>query len=297
MKTFMLDIFIKRALADMKSNKFLNIIAIITLGLSILIVSAFLLFLININEVIDSCKKSVRIMAYLDPGFEEVQLEGIKQRIREMDGVSEIIFISKEEALKRLKEQMKRQSSLFENIDTNPLPDSFEVQIAPNFETDEKMEALAQKIEKLPSVQEVEYGRKWVNKFTRVVNIFKITAFVMALFFLLAAIFIMANTIRLLLYSKREEIQIMRLVGATDSFIKWPFYIEGLIMGGIGGIIGISMLFLVFIFISINVSQDLASDFVSIRFFSIKDSIWVISSSMFVGWLGCYLSLKQFLKA
>jgi cell division transport system permease protein len=114
--------------------------------------------------------------------------------------------------------------------------------------------------------------------------------------FLMATIFFVANTIRLVLYSRREEVEIMRLVGAADGFIKMPFYIEGLIQGALGGIIGLAALFVIFLLISANVQQDFSADLFHIRFLPPSIFVAVIFSSMFVGWLGCYLSLKQYLK-
>ena len=112
----------------------------------------------------------------------------------------------------------------------------------------------------------------------------------------MATVFIVANTIRLVLYSRREEVEIMRLVGATDRFIKTPFYIEGLIQGALGGIIGLAALFAVFMFISLNVEQSFTSGFFHIRFLPLEVSCGIIMCSMFAGWSGCYLSINRFLK-
>ena len=117
-----------------------------------------------------------------------------------------------------------------------------------------------------------------------------------ALFFM-AAVFFVANTIRLVLYSRREEGEIMRLVGAEDRFIKTPFYIEGIIQGAVGGIIGLGALFIVFTIISANVSQDITTGMFQIRFLPSLVLVAIVISSMIVGWLGCFVSLKQFLRS
>jgi cell division transport system permease protein len=129
-----------------------------------------------------------------------------------------------------------------------------------------------------------------------IINLFRLTGYAMGGLFFLAAVFIVANTIRLVLYSRREEVEIMRLVGATDGFIKAPFYIEGLVQGALGGMIGLAVLFVIFLLVSLNVEQGLTAGLFTIRFLSPGASCGILVCSMFVGWLGCYLSLKQFLR-
>jgi cell division transport system permease protein len=114
--------------------------------------------------------------------------------------------------------------------------------------------------------------------------------------FFMAAVFILANTIRLVLYQRREEIEIMRLVGATDGFIHTPFYIQGLIQGALGAVVGLGGLFLIYHFVSINFERSFAYALINARFLSAQVSAFIILVSMFVGWLGCFISLKQFLK-
>jgi cell division transport system permease protein len=105
-----------------------------------------------------------------------------------------------------------------------------------------------------------------------------------------------ANTIRLVIYSRREEVDIMRLVGATDNFIKVPFYFEGLIQGALGAIIGLGILYLSFFFISSNVDKEFMPGLFRLKFIPPAVLGEILLGSMLVGWLGCYISLKQFLK-
>ena len=116
-----------------------------------------------------------------------------------------------------------------------------------------------------------------------------------ALFFM-AAIFIVANTIRLVIYSRREEVEIMRLVGATDNFIKIPFYFEGLIQGALGAIMGLGILYFSFFLIVTNVEQEFLPGIFQLKFIPSAILCEILLGSMLVGWLGCYISLKQFLK-
>ena len=291
-----MTLYFKRAVQDIRQNRFLNAVTIITIALASLIVSAFALFFISTNDLMNAWKKGIRIMAYLKQETPEAEIPELKKKIQNMYGVNDVRFISKEEGLKGLKNQMKRQSSLLDNLRENPLPDTFEIRMIASSQSWGRVEMLAREIEKLSRVEAVEYGQRWLERFTNIFNLFRLAGYALGALFFMATIFFVANTIRLVLYSRREEVEIMRLVGAADSFIKMPFYIEGLIQGALGGIIGLAALFLIFLLISANVQQDFSADLFRIRFLPPTIFAVVIFSSMFVGWLGCYLSLKQYLK-
>ena len=292
----MMMLFFKRAIDDIFQNRFLNFVTIITISLAILIASASILFFVNTNEIIDSWKRDLRILAYLKPGIHNADLTHLERTIQSLAGVQTLRFISKQEALDRLKTQMKHQSSLFENLSENPLPDSFEIRMTASTGSWQKIESLAAQIESLELIEEVEYGRRWIGRFARIISLFRLAGYAMGALFFMATVFIVANTIRLVIYSRREEVEIMRLVGATDSFIKMPFYIEGLIQGGLGAFIGLVMLYVSFFFISSNIEQGFSQGLFRLQFLSPTTIGGILLGSMLVGWLGCYISLKQFLK-
>ena len=290
-------LFFKRAIDDIFQNRFLNVVTIITISLAILIASAFILFFVNTSEIINSWQRGLRIMAYLKPDIHNADLTNLEHTIQSLDGVHTLEFISKQEALDRLKAQLKHQSFLFEDLSENPLPDSFEIRMTASTGSWQKIESLAAQIESLALIEEVEYGRRWIGRFVRIISLFRLAGYAMGALFFIATVFIVANTIRLVIYSRREEVEIMRLVGATDSFIKMPFYIEGLIQGGLGAFIGLVMLFISFFFISANIEQGVSPGLFRPQFLSPTTICGILLGSMLVGWLGCYISLKQFLRA
>jgi cell division transport system permease protein len=292
----MIILFLRRAIEDFRNNRLLNIITLLTISLSILIVSAFIFFFINTSEIMNFWKKGLRVMAYLKPDVPRSELSNIKQQIQTMTGVESLKFISKEEALAQLKAQMHRQASLFENLDQNPLPDGFEIRINTASRSWEKIESLAAQIESLHAVEEVEYGQKWLGRFAQLFDLFTFSGYAMCIIFVMAAVFIMANTIRLVIYSRRDEIEIMRLVGAAERFIKIPFYIQGMLQGALGAGIGLLILFVVFWFMVSNIERGFFSGLFNIQFLSARISGAIILTSVLVGWLGSYISLKQYLK-
>ena len=291
-----MKLFFQKAIHDIRTNRFLNTVTIITMGLSVLIVSAFTLFIVNAGDMMRYWEKGVQVMAYLEPDIQEATRLEIQDEIQSISEVAQVRFISSTEALNQLKIQMKRQSSILNGLDKNPLPDAFEIHMAAAARNLQQVEALANRIESVKGVAEVEYGQQWLGRFLDVFNLLRLAGYAIGGIFFMAAVFIVANTIRLVLYSRQEEIEIMRLVGATDGFIKAPFYIEGLIQGACGGIIGVAALFLAYFLVVSNIQQDFSSSLLTIRFLPPGTFLSIILCSMFVGWLGCYLSLKQFLR-
>ncbi|MCJ7830336.1 MAG: permease-like cell division protein FtsX [Desulfobacterales bacterium] len=290
-------LYYKRAIRDFLTNKFINIVTVITIALSVLIVSAFALFFTNAAALLNSWERGIRVMAYLEPGLSETELQDAGVKIHELEGVREARFISRQEALERLKAQMEGQASLLSGLRENPLPDAYEITLTEAFLKGGQVKRLADKIASLAPVSEVEYGQRWLGRFTNVINLFRLTGYALGGLFFMAAVFIVANTIRLVLYSRREEVEIMRLVGAADRFITAPFYIQGLLHGALGGTAGLLGLYATYLFISAHVEQGFAAGLPAIRFFPLDVLAGVLLGSMLVGWLGCYLSLKQFFKS
>ena len=173
----MITLFFKRAIDDVFKNRFLNIVTIITISLSILIASAFILFFVNTSEIINSWEKGLRIMAYLKPGTDNADLTDLKAAIRSLDDVHKLRFIPKQEALSQLKTQMEHQSSLFENLTANPLPDSFEIRMTASAASWQRIESLAAQIKSLAKIEEVEYGQRWIGRFIHLITLFRLAGY------------------------------------------------------------------------------------------------------------------------
>ncbi len=288
--------FVKKAVADIRSNSFLNLITIMTISLSILVVSVFLLFFENAGRVVESWNQGGRAMIYLKKEFRPDMLPALKAKINALGEIDEMVYISKTQALDKLKKNMSSKSSFLKTLKKNPLPDALEIRMKP-YKRFEKIQTFAQNIKAINIVEGVEYGQDWLGKFLKIFNLFKITGYAMCSLFFLIALFITANTVRLAFYSRKLEIEIMRLVGATETFIKTPFYVEGLVQGFSGGILGLAALLIIYLTISSGITQSLAAYvYFDIRFLSVKLIMLIIAGSTFLGWFGCYLSLKQILK-
>lgn len=286
----------KRALTDIENNKFLHFVCVITIALSVFIVSAFSLFFNNATDFLDAWRKGVRITAYLNDNVSESQRAELMEKVSKFSGVSTVKFISKDVAYSDLKEKIGQQSSLLDGLDQNPLPDSFEITLADSYRQIEGIEKLAKKTGELLHVNDVEYAQKWLYRFNGIYNLFKVTGMVLVSIFFIATLLIIANTIRLVMYSRREEIEIIRIIGGDESFIKYPLFFEALAQGFIGGVAGILMLYLSFMLTVPNFAPDTVFAFFEIRFISVKFSLTIVICSMMIGWIGCYFSIRKFLK-
>ena len=288
--------YFKRAIEDILANRFLNAVTIATISLAILIASFGVLLVVNTGDVLDAWKRGARIMAYLKPNAAAGAVPSLKRAIESIDGVATARFIPRDQALTHLKIQMRRQASLFDHLAENPLPDAFEIRLLPTDEGWERIERIAVGIGAFADVDDVEYGQQWVATFRGIVDLLRLASVLTAGLFLLATVAIVANTIRLVIYSRQQEVEIMRLVGASEGFIKAPFYIEGLIQGLAGATIGLGMLFAVFSFLATGVEQSAVAGLFEIRFLSADMIAAIVAASMIVGWLGCHVSLRQSLR-
>lgn len=283
----------RHALKDMRAHRFLHGVTWITIVLSVILSGTFILFASNAGEVIDSWRAGVRVMAYLEKNITEGDLVRIKNTLTEMPLVSESRFISRMEALEFLRVRMQRHAAVFHNLPENPLPDAFELRVKVGDDGWRIVESVARDVEKIKGVQEVEYGGQWVGRFLQVIAILRMAALGMGSLFFLVSVFIVANTIRLAFYSRKEEVEIMRFVGATEGFIKAPFYIQGLILGFSGGLGGVLVLFGVYATLTFRMDAAFSALAFDFSFLPLRTIGQILGISTLVGWIGAYLSFRQ----
>lgn len=232
--------FITDAFRSMRENLATTVFTSVTLGFSLAIFTLFLIVFINLNGVLGNLGERTHVVAYVKGTASGV--ESLGRELERIPGVKGVRYVSKEEALEELKSGFKGGGAIFEGIGKNPLPASFEIMLTQSHREPEQMLEVVERIEGLASIDEVQYSQEWARKFSAFLRFIELAAFLLGLFLAAATIFIITNTIRLTVYARRDEIEVMRLVGASDVFIKAPFFVEGVVQGVGGGLIAFGIL-------------------------------------------------------
>lgn len=283
---------------NMKSNKIPNMIAIATIAIALSIFGLFLLFLINFQSIIDSFEEKVNVVLYLKDSSTQKDIEKIRDYLSLKKEIDSIAYISKQKALEEFKIRMGEHRAILEGLDTNPLPSSFVIKFKKDFKDSLFIKGFIENAKKLRGVESIEYGKDWVEKFEIFTWLIKIITLVIGGLLGLASILIIYNTIKLTAYSRREEIEIMRLVGATRSFIKGPFILEGMIQGVLGAALSIMILWIFYKTFIVQITAPIGSflGLAKISFFDPSLILTIIFISLILGTLGSYFALGRILK-
>lgn len=227
--------FFGEALRSLWRNYFMTVAAMVTVFLSMFVLGVVLVFVYNINAVLKDVEQKVEITVYLKDSVTSSEVEALQKQILAMPEVKDSQFVSKEEALKRLKEDLKDHPELFEGLAKNPLPASFEISL----KDPQQASVVATRFNGKPMVEEVRYGKELAERIFRVTSVIRNISLVFIILLGGVSILLISNTIRLSIYARRREVEIMKLVGATNWFIRWPFVIEGLAVGLVGAVLAL----------------------------------------------------------
>jgi len=234
--------FIAEAFRGLRSNSIVNLLAVGTISMAMLIVGFFLLVFINIQSTVTSLSDRLEMSVYLKDGLTEQEKDFLRSRLKIEPGVRKMNFVPKAEALLLLKKELKGQEALIQGLGENPLPDAYEIGIDPRYAEVEKLEALAKKISGYKGVEDVSYGRQGAELLTGLYKLITYGGTALAVLLGVAVVFIISNSVRLALYSRGQEIELMQWIGATKGFIQGPFLIEGMMLAMLGTALAVGVL-------------------------------------------------------
>lgn len=278
----------------MVRKRWMTFASIGTVAVSLFVLGVFLILVMNINKMASSLESQVQISVYINDNLPEAGRKEIERMTRDLKSVATVEYVPREKALKILRERLGENKKILDALgDSNPLPNSFLVTV----KNADDVKKTAAAISDLYGVEEVKYGQDVAANLFELTHLMRLFGVILMALLLFATIFIISNTIRLTVFARRKEIAIMKYVGATDWFIRWPFILEGVALGTIGG--GVSALTLRSFY-----SAMVAKIYESLAFFPMVEqypfmhyvTIGLISAGILIGILGSTVSLKRFME-
>ncbi len=269
-------------------NKSMSFITIGIITISIFIFGLFITGTANLMNIIKIAEDKIEMIAYLDDNLTDKDIEILNNQISTIVGVQKTEFISKEKALEKFKAELGNDEDLLNVFDINPLPASIKIYINMAYKTPEYLDEIARKVSLFEGVEDVDYGADWVKELDRIVKILFIIDLIIGIIIALASVFIVFNTIRLTVYARKDQIDIMDLVGATESFIEVPYIIEGILHGLLGSLFAIGLLYLLF--------TAIQTKFADLIFINNAIIYILVLFGVLLGFIGSFMSVKQCLQ-
>ena len=231
---------------SLRRSLLINALSVGTIGVSLFVLGAFLTVASNLNAVVTRWTQKVQVTLYLRDGIDAGERQAIEARLRDDPAVESFTNVSRAAALERFRALFKDLRTLPEDLGDNPFPESIEVTVRSGHQSPEEVKRLTAGFESAPGIEEVQYDLLWIQRLATAVRLVRGLGGVLGGILALAGVFTISNVIRLTVYARQDELDIMRLVGATRAYVRGPFVVEGMLQGGLGGLVAVGLLWLAF---------------------------------------------------
>jgi cell division transport system permease protein len=257
-----------------------------TIALALVVLGAFLIVTSNLERLGTEWSSSADMSVYLNDAVTPAERTAIEGVLETGDIILSRVYVSKADALTRFRSTFADLASSMEGLGDNPLPASYEVRLRTG--ADAAVDALVAKVRQLPGIADVRYDRQWLSRLMAAVGVIRGLGFALGILLALAAALTVANVVRLALHARRDEIDIMQLVGAPQMYIRGPFVMEGTLQGGLGAVVALVALGIGFLAVRARYLAPLAEmiNLSSVRFLPWELCLWLVVGGMAVGCLG-----------
>lgn len=288
------EYFIKETYKSIRRNGFMSFASISTVAVSLLVLGMFLMIFLNTNNLAQYLESQVQVSVYMQDSATDKELAEVKAKLQKMPGVVKVNQVSKEQALTRFKERLGDQEQLLNSLGKdNPFPNSFEVQV----DSPERIKVLTPQIGQITKVETAKFGQEVVEHLFQLTKILRFGGILLVIFLAMATLFIISNTIRLTVFARRKEVLIMKYVGATDWFIRWPFLLEGMTLGFFGAVIAFLLINSIYAALLERIHATLAFlPLLPAQPLLLYVDLFLLIVGTGIGALGSYISLRKFLR-
>lgn len=288
------EYFVRETYKSIRRNGLMSFASISTVAVSLLVLGMFLLIFLNTNHLTKFLESQVQVSVYMEDSAGDEDLHSIEEQLKKLPGVVKVTPVGKAEALSRFKERLGDQDKLLDALgEDNPFPNSFDVQV----DTPERIKEITPVINEMEKVETAKFGQEVVEHLFQLTKILRFGGIALVIFLAMATLFIISNTIRLTVFARRKEVVIMKYVGATDWFIRWPFLLEGMTLGFFGAVVASILINGIYTALLESIHATLA--FLPLLPASpliMYVTIFLLVTGTGIGALGSFISLRKFLR-
>jgi cell division transport system permease protein len=287
--------FFREALRRILVSKRTSFVAIAMIAIALFILGAFLLLAENLGRAVERWQGNSRVNVYLENDATPEQIRTVQSFLASRPELRRNRFVTPDEALATFKKDFANLAEVVDQLGTNPFPPSFRIEVSPETIRSAAFRNDVANLQRLGGIEEVQFDWEWLARIRRLIGIVNLAGLVAGGILAVAAAFTIANVIRLTMLLYREEIEIMRLVGATERIIRGPFLIEGLLQGTFGAIVAVALLYGAFAFArhNLGVQRSLIAGFLFSVFLPWQKIAALFAGGMIAGWLGSWMSVRE----
>jgi cell division transport system permease protein len=287
--------FLREALRNFYRHRRVNVVAVFVIAIGMLLVGGVALAYVNFRSVAAYWGSQVNMVIYLSDQLTPERLEALRLALQQAPETAVLEYTSKEQAMQQLRSRLGEGAAILQGLQSNPLPASFTVTIRDEYRRPELLRETVERYRQLPEIEDIDYGERWLERFHTLVWMLELGVIGIGGIMGAAVTFIIATTVRLALYTRAEEIEIMQLVGATLWFIKFPFFLEGILQGLLGASLAVGLCYGLFALLMtwVRPTGELFVDFSLIQFLPLPVIMCMLLGGAFLGGLGSLFSLRH----
>ena len=288
---------INTTIYNIKANRQLFSMSVATISIAFTVLGLFFLLFVNLSSLLSTCDKHVQLIVFLDNDISRSSQNKLEQKFKLNKKIKSFKFISRSQAWESFRNTFSEKSKFVISMDSNPLPASYELKFINESERLINIREFNAVLKKMDGVESLEYGEKWISRFEKFILFFRIFIISFGLVIFFGMIFIVSNTIKISIYTRKDELDLMLLLGARNQFIKAPLVMEGILQGIVGVIVSLVVVKLVHAYLDFQFHGTLSSVFRGIEFQYLTNNL-VLSmfcAGIFVGTFGSLVSVNQFL--
>ncbi len=287
------EYFVKETFKSIKRNQLMSFASVSTVAVSLLVLGMFLLMVMNANNLAKYLESQVQVSVYMEDGASQNAIATTEKSLKALPGVVKVTSINKDQAMAKFKKRLGDQNRLLDALgEENPFPNSFDVQV----DKPERIAQIVPKIDEMKGVETAKFGQEVVEHMFKLTELLRMGGMLLVFLLALATLFIISNTIRITVFARRREVSIMKYVGATNWFIRWPFLLEGMFLGFAGSVVATLVLMQIYLALQEKVYTTLA-------FFPLIPawpflgylSLFLIITGTAIGAAGSCIPLRKFL--